>query len=89
MKDSRIVEVEWEDATQTHGWSKRSQVPAHPDMNRSVGYVVEENERHLLITEALVDDGNTPEGVSHSPYGCTLSIPRSAIRKVWELRRKR
>ena len=83
----RMVEVEWEDATSTHGWSKRSQLPTSPDVNLSIGYVVEETDKHLLITESLAPT-DVPAGVNPSPYGCSLSIPRSTIHHVWELRRK-
>lgn len=88
MTGERIVEIEWEDAAQTHGWQKRIHLPAGTDTNRSVGYVVEENDQHILVTESLAPS-DVPDGVSPSPYGCTLIIPRSAIRHVWELRRKR
>ena len=84
----RMVEVEWEDSTGTHGWSRRSQLPDKPDTNHSLGYVIEDTDSYLQITEARVDDDETTEDVRHHPYGCATMIPRSAIRHVWELRRE-
>ena len=73
-----VVEVEWIDSAVSHGWTND-----YGSISRitSVGYVVEDNENQIVITES----------VDHEPrqakYGCTMAIPRSAIQKVRVLRK--
>ena len=81
----RIVEVEWTDISTTHGWHKKAQ-ESGPSPCRTVGYVLEENDMYLTVVESL-DNSETPDGVESNNLGCTTSIPRSAIRKVTELKR--
>jgi hypothetical protein len=80
----RIVEVEWTDVSTTHGWHKKDQESGlSPCL--SVGYLVEENDEYLVLAESL-DESVVPDGVTSNNLGCTTSIPRSAIRKITELR---
>ena len=85
----RIVEVEWEDAATTHGWQHKDQLLNCAEQCRSLGYVIEDNERYILLTESETSDTEKEprEGIRPYPYGCSILIPRSAIRKVTELRR--
>ena len=76
--NKRIVEVEWEDSAVTHGWTHDE--PAIDAVSAfTAGYII----------------GDDPEGVSlvfNTAVGqhcCSVFIPRSAIRKVTELSRKR
>lgn len=78
-----VAEVEWEDSHTTHGWIDT--LPKHDGHAiRSVGYVVQDDEVGVVLTESI----DTDETTSH-PWGCSMAIPRSAIRKVKYLRGNR
>jgi hypothetical protein len=90
----RIVEVEWEDTAATHGWQEGKDFP-ETWLIHSVGYVDRDDDAGMRLYEARsISDVS---GTGHSrgrarDYGCATMIPRSAIRKVTELkatRRKR
>ena len=83
-----MVEVEWEDSYSVTGWQADASRPRQPSVCRSVGYVYEDNEIGLGLSESFSDRPVTGRVEEHG-YGDSLFIPRSAIRKVWELRRKR
>ena len=83
----RIVEVEWEDCVGRHGWSDhlvnisdRSERSIH-----SLGYVEKDDEEGMI----LLTGRDTAEASTEQTYDCSKFIPRSAIRKVTELVRKR
>ena len=78
----RIVVVEWEDTVGRHGWSDQVVTP-HTDIH-SVGYVERDDDRGIILLFGR--DGSETSG---DPYDCSKFIPRSAIRKVTELRPKR
>ncbi len=82
----RIVEVEWEDSCGRCGWQPLVGWPneAAPGC-RSVGYVLGEDGRGILLTAGQTLNW---EG-SEKRVDCVTFIPRSAIRKVMELRRGR
>ena len=82
----RIVEVEWEDSSLTHSWTQKEALPDDEAIEcRSVGYLESDNERgiRLLFQLGLGHDGEIEQ------FCCSTFIPRSAIRKVTELARKR
>ncbi len=82
--NERIVEVEWEDTNTRHHWQRTSEpLPVNYTI-RTLGYVLEDSKKRLVVTEAFDD---SPEDIRDR--GCTTSIPRSAVRKVRELRRGR
>ena len=81
----RIVEVCWEDTLTRHGWSSSDELPIQAWQVRSVGYVTQDDDAGLVVVEAR---GETKSGVGKD-YGCATFVPRSAIRKVTELTRKR
>ena len=83
----RIVEVAWEDTSQSHGWQSEEKAAIDPWICHSVGYVLEDNKKHIRIMESSGQP--TAAGVTGLDHGCATSIPRSAIRKVTELARKR
>ena len=87
----RIVEVEWEDTAATHGWQKHDDMP-EPWMIHSVGYVDRDDKLGIRLYEArsisYTGGDELPKGKSRD-FGCASMIPRSAIRKVTELSRKR
>ncbi len=80
-----MVEVEWEDTLTRHAWSSQDDLPTQAWQIHSVGYVTQDDERGLVVVEARGESGTTVS----KDYGCATFIPRSAIHKVWELRRKR
>ncbi len=81
----RIVEVEWEDTLTRHAWSNADELPTQAWLIQSVGYVTQDNDAGLVVVEARGDSGSSVS----KDYGCATFIPRSAIRKVTELARKR
>lgn len=86
----RIVEVEWEDCSGRHGWNTPAEMKEFLDDREfavtTLGYVEEDDDRGLVLIEAG-PTGARKEG--HRMIGCVTFIPRSAIRKVTELARKR
>ena len=81
----RIVEVEWEDTLTRHAWSNVDELPAQAWWIHSVGYVTQDDDAGLVVVESRGDSGSR----ASKDYGCATFIPRSAIRKVTELSRKR
>ena len=89
----RMVEVEWEDSASTHGWQEVEEFP-EPWIIHSIGYVERDDEQGIKLYEArsisqTSDVGHKDPKRRARDYGCATAIPRSAIRHVWELRRKR
>jgi hypothetical protein len=78
----RIVEVEWEDSNACHAWQSVEDMPVLLAIH-SVGIVVRDDDEGILIAESWV---LPPLPVGQKPYGCSTIIPRSAIRKVSELK---
>lgn len=78
----RIVEVEWEDSNVVQGWADKGDIrDLKPALIRTLGYVEEDSPEMLkLITDTPVEDDG-------SSKGRVIAIPRSAIRKVTELKR--
>lgn len=80
----RIVEVLWEDSASETDWQEERQILAlKPGLIRTVGYVHEDSDAmiRLMSDVPVIEDGGTK--------GRILAIPRSAIRKVTELKRGR
>lgn len=80
-----MVEVEWEDCAVRHRWQDLKAAFPNLVLARSMGYVLRDDEDGIVLTESLDMDIIEADQLR----GCTAAIPRSAIRKVWELRRKR
>lgn len=80
----RIVEVIWEDSNSLEGWAAKSDIKdLKPALIRTVGYVDEDSPAMLkVIADIPVDDDRLCKGR-------IVAIPRSAIRKVTELKRGR
>ena len=76
------VEVLWEDATGKHGWcdSPSSSLAAVT----SIGYLESEDAQQVILVESY--DGD-PECTRR--YGCSTSIPRSAVRDMRFLTEKK
>lgn len=81
----RVVEVEWEDSNSSHGWGYDQDLPGFLAII-SVGMVLRDDDAGMLLVESWVKPP-VPDG--QKPYACSTAIPRSAIRKVTELRRGR
>lgn len=80
----RMVEVEWEDSSLQHGWKDWSKLAQQAANCVTRGLVAEDNENGMLLVFQTADYGGGERGFEGSSF-----IPRSAIRNVWELRRKR
>ena len=81
----RIVEVEWEDCAVRHRWQGLTDRFPNLVIARSLGYVLQDDGAGIVLTESLDDDPDPQDRLR----GCTTIIPRSAIRKVTELKRGR
>ena len=79
----RIIEVEWEDTVGRHGWNDKL-VQISNRFIISVGYAEQDDEQGIILL--FGHDGSEFSG---DQFDCSKFIPRSAIRKVWELSRKR
>ena len=84
----RIVEVEWEDSCGADRWlteDDRDEFFAQPPLLlHTVGFVVRDDEQALGLAEAV--PANPSPG---KQWGSCIIIPRSAIRKITELARRR
>ena len=78
----RIVEVEWEDSSLRHGWEDRGGAAQEPARCVTYGVVERDDPIGMLILFQTADYDTSERG-----YCCSSFIPRSAIRKVTELRR--
>jgi hypothetical protein len=70
-----IVEVLWIDSAGTHAWRDRQTSLEDPEhmkgmLNRSVGYLLVNDERLVTLTESLSDNDS---------IGCSTTIPKFAI----------
>ena len=79
----RIIEVEWEDTVGRHGWNDKL-VQISNRFIISVGYVEQDDKQGIILLF-----GHDGSEFSADQYDCSKFIPRSAIRKVIELSRKR
>ena len=79
----RIVEVEWEDTVCRHGWTANL-VEISNRFIMSVGYAVQDDDEGIILLA-----GKDGSETSADQYDCSKFIPRSAIRNVTELSRKR
>ena len=89
MSDKRrILEVVWEDSTAAHAWlTEEEEEAVTPSLVRSVGFVTLDDDVGIRLTESVCKP--VLAGSKRAPYGCITMIPRSAVRKVTELTRKR
>ena len=86
MTEERVILVEWEDSGLSHGWQSGENIATSKHLCLSVGFVCKDDEAELVIANS--HDLGGEESESGAPWGCTIAIPRSAIRHVWELRRE-
>ena len=80
----RIVEVTWVDSSLRHGWQDRDGLDQQVAQCASFGIVEKDDETGIL----LLFQTATYEG-DDKGFCCSSFIPRSAIRKVTELVKKR
>ena len=80
---NRIIEVEWEDTVVRHGWTDKL-VQVSSSLIISVGYAEQDDKQGIVLLS-----GHDASEFSGDQYDCSKFIPRSAIRKVTELSRKR
>jgi hypothetical protein len=80
----RIVEVEWEDSMARGGWQDPVDEPPESSRTavRSVGYVKHDSNRGLIIIRSYGPRWSSDVRLEDEQ----LFIPRSAIRKVTELK---
>lgn len=75
-----IVEVEWHDSFNSHGWDSRNDRLAEPNTAsncRSVGYLIKDDHSYVRVTESLGENDTVC---------CTTTIPKHAIRSLRVLR---
>jgi hypothetical protein len=83
----RIVEVEWVDSTTVNGWHHAEDIPG-VDPIVSVGHLHREDDNELVLVQSINLAVDGPR-VRTAKLSESLVIPRSAIRKVTELKRGR
>lgn len=81
----RIVEVEWVDSTTVNGWHHPEDIPG-ADPIHSIGYLRREDEDEVVLTQSMNLAVDAPR-IRTAKLSESLIIPRSAIRKITELRR--
>lgn len=72
----RVVEIHWEDSSAQHGWTHRDALRPKPEMIRSVGLMVEEDEDGVTLTASVSSD---------DAFDSPVTIPWSAVRGYWVL----
>ena len=80
---NRIIEVEWEDTVGRHGWTDKL-VQISNRFISSVGYAEQDDKQGIVLLS-----GHDASEFSGDQFDCSKFIPRSAIRNVTELSRKR
>ena len=80
----RIVEVEWDDSALRHGWEDRDGLRQTVAHCITYGVVEHDDEDGILLLFQTSTYADGDRG-----YCCSSVIPRSAIRKVTELGKKR
>lgn len=84
----RIVEVVWEDSACVSAWHNEEDIPGAGDPIRSVGFVYRDDDTGVVLIQSMNEVKDGPS-TRTSRFSATLIIPRSAIREVRELGRKR
>lgn len=78
----RLVLVEWEDSASTTDWAEEHEILGlKPGLIQTVGFVHEESDAMIRLLS------DVPVAENDGLKGRVIAIPRSAIRKVTELRR--
>lgn len=86
----RRVEVEWIDSTSQPGWVDATDVLDLVDRGDdalrcwTVGYLLDEAETSITVAPSFTID---PRTGLHDEYGDAMTIPRSSIREMHDLRR--
>jgi len=72
----QVVWIKWIDSNTSHRWLNNDDVKTlHVFEVTSVGFIIREDERELLITESSGDD----DGGQQSTHHCPTAIPQIAI----------
>lgn len=75
MKRRRILEVEWDDSATLSRWGyEKEHTESSVAKCRSVGYLIERNEKHIVLALNASDETGR--------VGDTISIPAACVRKV-------
>lgn len=75
-----LVYIEWEDACGPQGiWVDIEDMKPDQPINKSVGWLVAEDERWVIVVPHLASGPNNPE-VAYTGQG-EMTIPKSAILK--------
>lgn len=65
----QLIEIHWDDAATDHGWEHSDDVVASENIAITIGWLVKENDKHLVIASTVCDDGscngriNIPKGM--------------------------
>ena len=76
---NRIAEVSWVDSSGHDGWHEEFNEIA--DKITSVGYVIREDDKQVIIAQAI--------SLTHNPFCSQMSIPKVAITKIRNLRNRK
>jgi hypothetical protein len=75
-----LVEIEWTDSCSSNGWGTPERHMSKYTISRcrSVGYLIERNAKHVIVSQSLSDDtGNAAE---------VLAVPASCIKRLRRLK---
>lgn len=87
----KLIYLEWEDATASHGWHDAGSVEEfmndYNSLIKQVGWVYAENKKYLVLASRIGlgifgEDGTSPDELS---YGNLQKIPKTWVRRRIEL----
>lgn len=73
MDDMKVTVIDWVDIVVYGGWRKDYEKPA---VCRSVGYIVEETDTHIVLAATVGGEGEARE------WNQCVTIPKGCITKV-------
>lgn len=71
----KLEAIVWDDSTSMSGWVKASSLPTESDLIHSVGWVVSENKKCVVLASHVVQSEEDPQVDGH------ITIPKCAIVK--------
>ena len=74
-----LIEIHWDDAATDHGWEHSDDVAAVENIAITIGWLVKENDKHLVIASTVCDDGSC-NGRINIPKG--MVVKRKVLRGI-------
>ena len=80
LEDLKPVKVTWIDSCASNVWTYIDEEPSHNMQCESIGYLIRENNEEVLI--ALNVGLTNKVSTEISQYGCSICIPRVAVKEI-------